>query len=132
MHLRIARPVSDLERSVAMYRDGLCLQELGRFENHAGFDGVMLGRPGLDHHLEFTVCRSHPLRPTPTEEDLLVFYFDDRSEWATACARMVEAGFAEATPFNPYWRERGRTFRDGDGYTVVLEQSAWVSTAAKE
>ena len=131
MHLRIARPVSDLERSVALYRDGLGLQELGRFENHAGFDGVMLGWPGTGHHLEFTVCRSHPVRPTPTAEDLLVFYLQERSEWAAACARMLDAGFVEAMPFNPYWAERGRTFRDGDGYTVVLEQSAWCSGAAR-
>ena len=64
MHLRIARPVSDLERSLARYRDGLGLQELGRFENHAGFDGGVLGQPGTGHQLEFTVCRSHPLQPT--------------------------------------------------------------------
>nr|WP_234809915.1 hypothetical protein [Mycolicibacterium tusciae] len=25
-----------------------------RFANHAGYDGVMIGLPGIDHHLEFT------------------------------------------------------------------------------
>jgi hypothetical protein len=110
-----------------MYRDGLRLQELGRFADHAGFDGVMLGWPGTDYHLELTFCRSHPVRPTPTEEDLLVFYFEDRAEWSLACARMIDAGFVETMPFNPYWRERGRTFQDGDGYAIVLEQSAWGS-----
>ena len=43
LHLRIARPVSNLDRSVALYRHGLGLEEIGRFENHEGFDGVMLG-----------------------------------------------------------------------------------------
>src|SRR5262245_43491350 len=56
-HLRIARPVTDLERSVRMYRDGLGLSEIGRFADHAGFDGVMLGRAGMDYHFEFTFCR---------------------------------------------------------------------------
>jgi hypothetical protein len=72
--LRIARPVSELERSAAMYRTGLGLLEIGRFENHAGFDGVMLGRPGLPYHFEFTFCRAHPVVPSPTPEDLIVFY----------------------------------------------------------
>ena len=44
--LRVARPTNDLDAVVGFYRDGLGLQELYRFENHAGFDGVMLGRRG--------------------------------------------------------------------------------------
>ena len=127
-HMRIARPVSDLERSVRSYRAGLQLDELGRFADHAGFDGVMLGSTGMHYHLELTFCRSHPLRPTPTEEDLLVFYVPDRTEWLDACARMLEAGFAEVSPFNPYWQGRGRTFRDHDGYGIVLEQDAWTAS----
>lgn len=43
--LRIARPVSNLEQPVILYRKGLGLDEIGRFENHEGFDGVMLGNP---------------------------------------------------------------------------------------
>lgn len=123
--LRIARPVGDLERSVALYRDGLGLREIGRFENHAGFDGVILGMPGLGWHLEFTRCRDHPVRPTPTPEDLLVLYLPDRSEWQAACASMAGAGFTEVAAFNPYWQRRGRSFADPDGYRVVLQQSAW-------
>lgn len=60
-HLRIARPVTDLDRAVRMYVDGLGLQALGGFRDHEGFDGVMLGEPGAGHHLEFTVCRHHPV-----------------------------------------------------------------------
>ena len=124
-HLRIARPVSDLERSLHLYRDGLGLREIGRFADHAGFDGAMLGLPGMDYHLEFTFCRSHPVPPSPSDEDLLVFYVADRAEWQSACGRMLAAGFTAVEPFNPYWRQRGRTFVDHDGYRVVLEQSAW-------
>ncbi len=124
-HLRIARPVSALERSVDMYRTGLGLAELGRFENHAGFDGVMLGRPDLQYHLEFTYCRTHPVAPAPTAEDLLVFYLPDENEWQAACAAMLEAGFVEVSSFNPYWQQRGRTFEDFDRYRVVLERDRW-------
>ncbi len=120
--LRIARPVSSLARSVAMYRNGLGLEELGRFEDHDGFDGVMLGHPGQDYHFEFTVCRLHTVTPAPTPEDLIVFYLPDPGAWQQACARMLEAGFVERKPFNPYWSQRGRTFQDPDGYRVVLER----------
>ena len=123
--LRIARPVSALERSVAMYCSGLGLGVLGRFANHAGFDGVMLGRPGLQYHFEFTYCRTHPVAPAPTAEDLVVFYLPDAAEWNNACARMLAAGFSEVTSFNPYWQERGKTFQDHDRYRVVLQQETW-------
>lgn len=126
LQLRIARPVRDLARSVAMYRQGLGLELLGHFEDHAGFDGVMLGRPGLHYHFEFTSCRAHPVTPSPTAEDLAVFYYPDAEEWAKACDAMRAAGFEEVAPFNPYWAERGRSFRDPDGYRVVLEQDRWI------
>ena len=126
-HLRIARPVTVLERSVAMYRAGLDLVELGRFENHDGFDGVMLGKHGMGWHFEFTHCRTHPVTPSPTPEDLTVFYVPRPADWRKACAAMADAGFVEVEAFNPYWRERGRTFRDPDGYRVVLQQARWIN-----
>ena len=122
--LRIARPVTALERSVAMYREGLGLREIGRFENHEGFDGVMLGGAGLDYHFEFTYCRGHPVRPAPTPEDLVVFYLPDPTEWRRTCDSMLEAGFTEVPSYNPYWRRRGRTFEDHDRYRVVLQQAS--------
>ena len=123
--LRIARPVSALERSVAMYRKGLGLVEVGRFENHEGFDGVMLGNEGSSYHFEFTYCRDHPVAPSPTPEDLVVFYLPDPVEWREKCASMLAAGFTQVDAFNPYWGQRGRTFQDHDGYRVVLEQASW-------
>ncbi|HET9596392.1 MAG TPA: hypothetical protein VFP65_12460 [Anaeromyxobacteraceae bacterium] len=62
-HVRIARPVTDLARAERMYCAGLELRVLGRFEDHDGFDGVMLGTPGVPVHLEFTFescCRGRP------------------------------------------------------------------------
>ena len=125
LKLRIARPVSALERSVTMYVAGLGLAVIGRFADHDGFDGVMLGKSGLDYHFEFTYFRSHPVRPGPTPEDLVVFYLPDRAEWQRTCRAMLDAGFAEVASFNPYWDRRGRTFEDHDGYRVVLEQGEW-------
>ena len=122
MLLRVARPVSDLDAATEMYKRGLGLQELGRFDDHDGFDGRMLGMPGAQFHFEFTACRSHPVRPTPTAEDLLVFYVPDPGAWSDRCAAMLAAGFAAVPSFNPYWERSGRTFQDRDGYRVVIER----------
>ena len=124
-HLRIARPVSDLVKAKAMYCSGLGLGVLGSFENHAGFDGVMLGRAGCDYHFEFTHCSGHAVAPTPTKEDLAVFYIEEPGQWQSACANMLAAGFNEVESFNPYWDVHGRTFEDHDGYRVVLQCAQW-------
>jgi ribosomal protein S18 acetylase RimI-like enzyme len=129
--LRVARPVSDLVRSAELYSRGLGMSVLGRFEDHQGFDGVMLGVPGAGYHLELTHCRPAPVRPTPTEEDLIVLYVPDLAQWRERCAQMLAAGFEQVPPFNPYWAARGRTFRDHDGYRVVLERAPWPSEPAE-
>lgn len=129
-HLRIARPARDLIRSEAMYRAGLGLARLGHFEDHDGFDGVMLGVPGGTYHLEFTHCRSHPIEPTPTPEDLLVVYVPERDEWEGRCAAMTAAGFEKVPSLNPYWERQGRTFADPDGYRVVIQCARWTSAVA--
>lgn len=85
-HLRIARPVRDLDRSAALYERGLDFKRLGAFADHAGFDGIMLGPEGASYHFEFTRCRTQAVMPSPSAEDLLVFYLPDavQAAWATA------------------------------------------------
>ncbi|MFM0219611.1 MULTISPECIES: VOC family protein [Paraburkholderia] len=125
MHLRVARPVCDLVRTERMYCVGLNLAVLARFQDHQGFDGMMLGSPGVDYHFEFTHCGEHPVLPRPTIEDLLVFYVPDRQEWSAMGNRLVENGFVRVKSFNPYWDVSGRTFEDADGYRLVLQNAAW-------
>jgi len=124
-HIRIARPVSNLARTQAMYCDGLGLQVMGSFADHDGFDGVMLGFAGAGCHFEFTHCRTQPVAPTPTHEDLFVFYIQDPAQWEAACARMLAAGFRRVISLNPYWEVQGRTYEDHDGYRIVLQNDAW-------
>ena|SRR5438876_3531799 len=71
--VRFARPTSHLEEVVHFYRDCLGLEEVYRFEDHAGYDGVMLGLPGSSYHLEFTRSLGH-VDVVPTPENLLVLY----------------------------------------------------------
>ena len=125
--LRVARPSDDLDGLVRFYHDGLGLDVLCRFEDHDGFDGVMLGRKGAPYHLEFTRARGHVAGRAPTQDNLLVFYLPDAGEWREAVERMQAAGFDAVPAFNPYWDRSGRTFEDPDGYRVVLQNAAWTA-----
>ena len=123
--LRVARPSDDLDRLLPFYVDGVGLSLLYRFEDHDGFDGVMLGRAGAPYHLEFTRARGHAAGRAPTRDNLLVFYLPERAVWRAAVDRMRAAGFAPVPAFNPYWDRDGVTFEDPDGYRVVFQGSAW-------
>jgi catechol 2,3-dioxygenase-like lactoylglutathione lyase family enzyme len=124
-HFRVARPTDHLAEVVEFYRDGLGFEVLGQFEDHEGFDGVMLGHRGHSYHLEFTRKIGHAAGRAPTRDNLLVFYVPDGRAWADAIARMQTHGFEPVPSFNPYWDRRGRTFEDPDGYRVVLQNAAW-------
>lgn len=123
--LRVARPTDDLEALLPFYEQGLGFTILYRFEDHDGFDGVMLGHARAPYHFEFTRARGHAAGRAPTSDNLLVFYFPDDAAWKEAVARMRDAGFAAVPAFNPYWDRDGLTFEDPDGYRVVLQRAAW-------
>jgi catechol 2,3-dioxygenase-like lactoylglutathione lyase family enzyme len=123
--MRVARPTDRLDEVVRFYTDGLGLRVIGSFEDHDGFDGVMVGAPGAAYHLEFTRKRGHAAGRAPTEDNLLVFYLPDLEEWRRAVARMQSAGYQPVASFNPYWDHHGKTFEDPDGYRVVLENASW-------
>ena len=125
--LRVARPTDDIEALLPFYRDGLGLQVLCQFEGHDGFDGLMLGRSDALYHFEFTRAHGHSAGRAPTQDNLLVFYFPERTEWEAAISRMENAGFAAVPAFNPYWDRSGRTFEDPDGYRVVIQHADWIA-----
>ncbi len=123
--LRVARPTDHLAQVVRFYQDGLGLVRLGSFEDHDGFDGVMLGVPGASYHLEFTTRRGHEAGRSPSRDHLLVFYLPVEQEWQDAVNRMIAAGYEAVASLNPYWSRSGRTFEDPDGYRVVLQNGSW-------
>jgi hypothetical protein len=124
--LRIAHPVTNLEQSTTMYCNGLDLEIIGSFEDHLGFDGVILGKNGLPYHFEMTYCKNHPIIPSPTKEDLIVLYIPDLTEWQYRCKLLLESGFTLVESFNPYWAQHGKTFQDNDGYRIVLQNARWI------
>lgn len=123
--LRVARPTDHLADVVRFYEQGLGLTRLSSFEDHDGFDGVMLGLPGAPYHLEFTYNRNHTAGRAPTRDNLLVFYIADRRDWQAAVDRMIAAGYTPVPSFNPYWDRFGHTFEDPDGYRIVLDNGSW-------
>lgn len=125
--VRIARPTNRLSEIVAMYRSGLGLDILASFEDHDGFDGVILGVPGVSYHFEFTHHRGHIVPDAPTEDHLVVLYVPDDAAWNRRCEMMVGAGFRAVVSRNPYWDRNGQTFEDLDAYRVVIERSEWHS-----
>ena len=118
--VRIARPTDRLAEVVAFYRDGVGLPQLLAFENHAGYDGVMLGLPGKTYHLEFTQHAHGSPCPAPSKDNLLVLYFPDDADLARVERRLQAMGRAPVPPENPYWLGKSVTYEDPDGWRVVL------------
>lgn len=116
---RCARPTNALAPLRRFYVEGVGCAELGRFEDHAGFDGLILGKPGESWQLELVVERGVVAPRAPTQEHLLVFYVEDTTVLAD---RLRALGAREVTPNNPYWAAHGVTFEDPDGYHVVIAQ----------
>jgi len=123
--IRVVRPTDNLAAIAEMYAKGLGFDVLAEFEDHRGFDGVILGHPKQPYHIEFTSQRGHEVGKAPTRDDLLVFYIPDKNDWETGCEQMISAGFRKMPSYNPYWDLQGRTFEDIDGYRVVLQNAAW-------
>jgi len=123
--LCVARPTNDINKLLTFYCNGLGFEIIYQFHDHEGFDGIMLGKPDCDYHLEFTSKKGHDAGRAPTQDNLLVFYIPDRIEWENAIQKMVIVRYEPVISFNPYWDIQGKTFEDPDRYRVVLQQSAW-------
>ena len=123
---RVARPTDNLPEVLAFYRDGLGLEVLSSFSGHHDIEGVILGHEkGIPYHLEFTHKRGHKVGRAPTQDNLLVFYIPDKTEWISAVERMQQHGYEPVKSYNPYWDDGGKTFEDADGYRVVLHNRNW-------
>ncbi|KAI0471297.1 prolyl endopeptidase [Xylaria cf. heliscus] len=126
-HLRVARPTDSIDSLLPFYINGLGFEKKGEFSDHKGFDGVLLklppsspSAPPSGYHLEFTQHVSHRAGRAPTQDNLLIFYLPDKTQYEGAVNRMKGAGFEPVVSFNPYWDACGATFEDPDGYRVVL------------
>jgi hypothetical protein len=106
IRVRIARPTDRLDDVVEFYKDGVGLVELGRFEGHSGYDGIMLGLPGSDYHLEFTSHADGSACPAPSVDNLLVLYLESEQAAEIVAGRLSDLGYPDVEPENPYWDGR--------------------------
>ncbi len=118
--IRIARPTDKLNEMIRFYHEGLQFPVIGSFQQHAGYDGVMLGMPDAGIHLEFTRHADGSPCPAPAKDNLLVLYFKSSDERNNYTQRFMQLGYPEVAPENPYWLDHGITIEDPDGWRVVL------------
>lgn len=120
VQFRVARPTDKFEEVINFYEKGLGLKRIGEFQGHEGYDGVMFGLPDVEYHLEFTRHVNGSPCPAPTKDNLLVFYMPDKNEIEKITNRLNEIGYYKVEPENPYWKEKGTTIEDPDGWRIVL------------
>jgi len=119
MKLRIARHTSNLNRMIDFYGRIMGLKILGEFKNHQNYNGVFLGIPGADWHLEFTISDNPPVHQ-PDADDLLVFYTATIDEFTTLKKKLIANHVKNVAPVNSYWAKSGITFEDPDGFRIVI------------
>jgi len=119
MQFRYARHSRELAPLIDFYTKVLGLSLLGRFEGHAGYNGVFLGLPGCDWHIEFTES-GEEVEHHPGPDDLPVFYPQTKEEREAVKKRARSRGAKFAVSKNPYWQKNGFEIRDPDGYGIVI------------
>ncbi|MGD6795980.1 VOC family protein [Metabacillus indicus] len=120
VQVRVARPTNNLQEIVRFYGEGLGLKQIGQFQDHEGYDGVMFGMPDASCHLEFTQHIDGSPCPAPTKDNLLVFYIPNKDEIQHMHSHLTTMGYKTVEPENPYWKESGITIEDPDGWRIVL------------
>jgi len=119
MNFRAARHTTDLKQIINFYCNILGLKVLGDFKDHDQYDGVFIGIPGKDWHLEFTISNENP-KHQPDEDDLLVFYTENEIEFETLRVKFKSNNIPEIEAKNPYWATNGQTYLDPDGFRIVI------------
>ena len=119
MTFRYARHTSDLKKIEQFYTEVIGLENIGGFENHSTYNGLFLGHPNADWHLEFTTSLEKP-KSSFDEDDLLVFYVHSEIELEKIKKIIQQKHIALEIPKNPYWSENGIMIADPDHFKVVI------------
>jgi catechol 2,3-dioxygenase-like lactoylglutathione lyase family enzyme len=118
MKFRYARHTNNFKALTSFYTNVIGLEVLASFENHDNYNGVFLGKPNMDWHIEFTES-DEKADHHPDEDDLLVFYLSEE-ELEKVKANIEKCNLTIVKSKNPYWQKHGIEIKDPDGFGVVL------------
>ncbi|PWI58414.1 hypothetical protein [Sulfoacidibacillus thermotolerans] len=85
--VRIACPTDKLDEVVRFYTDGIGLKHIGGFKGHQGYDGEIVGLPGISYHLEFTQHVDGSPCPAPTNWEKDGVTIEDPDGWRVVLMR---------------------------------------------
>lgn len=119
MFLRIARHTNNLEAIEDFYVNILGFEQLGGFENHNNYDGIFIGKSGLDWHFEFTQSQTKA-NHTFDEDDVIVLYPKTILDYNVLIKKLLQHNISSIHAINPFWNENGKMFLDPDGYRIVI------------
>lgn len=119
MKFRVARHTNDLDKIKTFYTTVLGFEVLGSFENHDSYNGLFLGKPNLDWHLEFTKS-DEIIEFNYNKDDILVFYPNTIIEYNHLIEKVLSNSIELITSSNSYWSLNGKMFLDPDGYHIVI------------
>lgn len=119
MKFRFARHTNDLEKIKNFYTNVLGLEVIASFENHDNYNGIFIGKPNSDWHLEFTQS-NEIVEFHFNEDDSLVFYPEEISEYNQLLENIQIQNISIIKAKNPYWNENGKMILDPDGYRIII------------
>ncbi|WP_313359616.1 VOC family protein [Empedobacter sp.] len=119
MQFRVTRHTNQINEIKKFYTKVLNFEILGEFQNHNGYDGIFIGKPDLDWHLEFTTTHEN-INHHFDEDDCLVFYPTTQQKYNKLIERLEIHHIKPIKSKNPYWNENGISFLDPDGFVVIV------------
>ena len=119
MKLRVARHTSNLDEIEDFYVNILGFERLGGFQNHNNYDGIFIGKSGLDWHFEFTQSKEK-VNHTFDEDDIIVLYPATILEFDVFFNRLIDNNISILPSKNPFWNQNGKMFLDPDGFRIVV------------
>jgi len=122
MKLRVAIHCENINKVSDFYKQILGLSEIGRFEAHNGYDGIMLSKDDSDWHLELT--QNGIIHESVRDlENVIVFYPDNEEEFISIEEQITSNEVPTFVHPNPYWKDNGIGILDPEGNRIIVNNT---------